>query len=50
MNITTFKQVAGFTSADIAMVTAALNSFKDRIIRDNWVGQAKALWRAQSDD
>jgi predicted flap endonuclease-1-like 5' DNA nuclease len=29
------------------MVTAALNSFKDRIIRDDWVGQAKQFVKAR---
>lgn len=47
MNITTFDQVASFTATDVAMVTAALDSFKDRIVRDDWVGQARNLVRGK---
>lgn len=40
--ITKFAQVAAFTKADIDMVDDAL-SFKGRIERDDWVGQAAKL-------
>ena len=43
MNVRTFAQVASFTGQDIAVVSAALDAFADRIVRDNWVGQAKDL-------
>ena len=42
LGITTFAQVAAFTADDIAKVDDAL-SFKGRIERDDWVGQAKEL-------
>ena len=35
--------IAGFDAEDVAMVTAALTKFKDRVVRDNWVDQAKEL-------
>ncbi len=43
LNIKTFEQIAAFDEEDVAMVTAALTKFKDRVTRDNWVDQAKAL-------
>lgn len=42
LGITTFEQVANFTAEEIEKVDDAL-SFKGRIERDDWVGQAKAL-------
>ncbi len=42
LGVTTFEQVANFTAEDIEKVDDAL-SFKGRIERDDWVGQAKAL-------
>jgi len=42
LGITTFEQVANFTADEIEKVDDAL-SFKGRIERDDWVGQAKAL-------
>jgi large subunit ribosomal protein L20 len=44
LNIKTFEQIAAFDEEDVAMVTAALTKFKDRVTRDNWVDQAKALY------
>ena len=44
LNIKTFEQIAAFDAEDVAMVTAALTKFKDRVTRDNWVDQAKALY------
>ena len=38
-----FAQVAKFTSDDIAWVDRHLGSFKGRIVRDDWVRQAKEL-------
>ncbi len=42
LGITRFSQIAGFSAEDIARVDEAL-SFKGRIERDDWIGQAKAL-------
>ncbi len=44
LNIKTFEQIAAFDEQDVALVTAALTKFKDRVVRDNWVDQAKALY------
>lgn len=43
LNIKTFEQIAAFGADEIALVTAALTKFKDRVTRDNWVDQAKEL-------
>jgi predicted flap endonuclease-1-like 5' DNA nuclease len=43
MNVRTFEQVASFTGEDVAIVSAALDGFPDRIVRDDWVGQARTL-------
>ncbi len=43
LNIKTFEQIASFDGEDVALVTAALTKFKDRVTRDNWVDQAKEL-------
>jgi predicted flap endonuclease-1-like 5' DNA nuclease len=42
LNIRTFRQVAEFTAEDIAIVDAALTAFRGRIVRDDWVGSARA--------
>ena len=42
LGITQFEQVANFTAEDIEKVDDAL-SFKGRIERDDWVGQARAF-------
>lgn len=42
LGITKYAQVASFSAEDIARVDDSL-SFKGRVERDNWVGQAKAL-------
>jgi small subunit ribosomal protein S2 len=42
LGITRFDQVANFSDQDIAKVDDALN-FKGRIMRDDWIGQAKTL-------
>jgi large subunit ribosomal protein L21 len=42
LGITTFQQVADFTPEEIARVDEAL-SFKGRIEREDWIGQAKEL-------
>lgn len=40
MDITSFRQVAGFTGEDIQYVTAALDAFAGRIERDDWMSSA----------
>jgi large subunit ribosomal protein L21 len=42
LGITQYEQVAGFSADDIAKVDDAL-SFKGRIVRDDWLAQAKKL-------
>ncbi len=42
LGVTRFEQIAAFTPEDIQRVDDAL-SFKGRIERDDWVGQARAL-------
>lgn len=46
MGITSFAQVARFTPDDIAIVSKALGTFKDRIVRDDWMSSARDLHRA----
>lgn len=41
LGVTTFKQIADFTTEDIASVAESLDSFPDRIERDDWVEQAR---------
>lgn len=43
LEITSFRQIARFQPDDIAYVAAALESFPDRIERDNWMASAAAL-------
>jgi predicted flap endonuclease-1-like 5' DNA nuclease len=45
MGIVSFQQVAEFTKADIATVSEALETFPDRIERDDWMGSARKLQR-----
>ncbi len=40
LGITSFRQIANFQSDDIALVTAALDAFKGRIERDDWMSSA----------
>ena len=42
LGITSFRQIANFEADDIAYVTAALDAFKGRIERDDWMGSAAA--------
>ncbi len=48
LGITTFEQVANFTADEIEKVDDAL-SFKGRVERDDWVGQAKTLAASKDD-
>lgn len=45
MGVRRFEQVASFTGEDVAVVSKALDAFADRIVRDDWVGQAAELHR-----
>ena len=38
-----FDQVAGWSDGEIAWVDDNLEGFKGRVVRDNWVSQAKIL-------
>lgn len=38
-----FRQIASLSAADVAWLAAHVNSFPDRIIRDQWVEQAQEL-------
>jgi predicted flap endonuclease-1-like 5' DNA nuclease len=48
LGITTFEQMANFTAEEVEKVDDAL-SFKGRIERDDWVGQAKTLAESKDD-
>jgi predicted flap endonuclease-1-like 5' DNA nuclease len=43
LNVTRFDQIASWTDADIARIDPQLGAFKGRIVRDNWVEQARFL-------
>ncbi len=43
LNIWTFKEIAGWDGNRVAEVSTNLPSFKDRIGREDWVGQSKEL-------
>lgn len=43
MGVTRFDQIAAWTDADVAEVDAHLGTFKGRIVRDNWIEQARFL-------
>jgi len=43
MGITSFEQIARFTDADIAVVSKALETFPDRVRRDDWMVSARRL-------
>lgn len=43
LGVTSFAQVANWTSPDITEIDAKLGNFAGRISRDNWVDQAKLL-------
>lgn len=45
MGITSFRQIARFTEDDIELVAEALESFPDRMRRDNWMQGAAELHR-----
>ncbi len=41
--VTTFAQIAAWTSEEIERIDAKLGRFSGRIVRDQWVEQAKLL-------
>ncbi|MGB5078457.1 MAG: hypothetical protein WBO17_13340, partial [Sphingorhabdus sp.] len=43
LGVNSFRQVAGWSAADIAEIDSKLGTFAGRIERDNWVDQAKLL-------
>ena len=43
LGITRFDQIAVWSEADILRVDAQLGNFKGRIVRDNWIEQARFL-------
>ena len=43
MGITSFRQIARFTPADVATIEDALEFFPDRIVRDDWMSSAREL-------
>lgn len=45
LGITSFKQISEFSKEDIGKVAAAIDTFPDRIERDDWVGGAKAEYQ-----
>ncbi len=40
LGMTSFRQIANLSDEDVAYVTAALDAFKGRIERDDWIGSA----------
>jgi len=42
LGISSYRQIANFEADDISYVTAALDAFKGRIERDDWMGSAAA--------
>ena len=48
MGITNFSQIAAWTQADINLIDLRL-TFPGRIVRENWVEQAKALAKVGRD-
>ena len=43
IGVYTFKQIASWTPEDIEQVKASLAQFRNRIEREDWIGQSKAL-------
>lgn len=45
LGVTRFSQIAGWLPADIERIDGALGAFKGRLIRDEWIAQARLLAR-----
>jgi predicted flap endonuclease-1-like 5' DNA nuclease len=43
MGIYHFSQIASWTASEVAWVDANLEGFKGRVVRDDWVAQARLL-------
>lgn len=43
MGLTSFAQIAELTEENLQQISAKLTAFKDRPMRDDWVGQARSL-------
>lgn len=41
LGITTYRQIAAFSQQDIERVAAAIDTFPNRILRDDWIGGAE---------
>ncbi|HKN10923.1 MAG TPA: hypothetical protein VJ376_15795 [Pseudomonadota bacterium] len=50
LGVTMFRQIARWTERDIAEFDAKLPEFPGRIVRDQWVTQARALHRSKYGD
>jgi predicted flap endonuclease-1-like 5' DNA nuclease len=50
LGVGTFRQIAGWTERDIAEFDAKLPEFPGRIVRDQWVTQARSLHRSKYGD
>ncbi|RMH22748.1 MAG: NADH:ubiquinone oxidoreductase, partial [Acidobacteria bacterium] len=44
----TFRQIAGWSKADVERLAAGLGRSHGRILRDDWIGQARRLGRRQT--
>jgi predicted flap endonuclease-1-like 5' DNA nuclease len=47
LGVTTFRQIAHWSQRDVAEFDAKLPEFPGRIVRDQWVTQARALHLAK---
>ncbi len=43
LGVTTFRQIADWTPADVQRVAAAIRTTPRRILRDDWIGRARAI-------
>lgn len=50
IGVTTYRQIATFTAADVARVTDAIEVSPDHIEREDWVAQARRLHRDNYED
>jgi len=49
LGVTRFSQIAGWLPADIERIDGALGPYKGRLIRDEWIAQARLLARGDLD-
>ena len=45
----TYRRIASWSPDDVEAISRELPGFRDRIGREDWIGQARALLRAQAD-